>query len=29
MYMGKLKEAAKKYIQWHDEDNAVALLEAV
>jgi len=26
MYMGKLKEAAKKYIQWHDEDNAVALL---
>lgn len=27
--MGKLREAAEKYIAWHDEDNAEELLKAV
>lgn len=27
--MGKLREAAEKYIAWHDGDNAEALLKAV
>lgn len=26
--MGKLKEAAEKYIVWHDGDNAKGLLKA-
>ena len=27
--MGKLREAAEKYIAWHDGDNAEALLQVV